>query len=247
MDNKLLTVQEVADLLRTTPNTIYRWLRAGKLPGIKIGKEWRIKSAVLEGRLSDTSTPSATNFWEKMNPNKDHIMVITDAETKVNDLEADFFKYGLSKGHRIFKGCWWQHPDEVRKELSSRDIDVETLEKQDRLVISDLGAAFSRTGIDGAIEAWREAADHSRQRGYSRMWGSGSPDMLSCGEDFSNLSNFESGLNKTLSKLPVVGICPYIFVPETKECFKKLIRLTKHHSGVLFYDDDSILLKNDSA
>ena len=37
--NELLTVQEVADFLRTTSTTIYRWLKNGKLQGVKIGKE----------------------------------------------------------------------------------------------------------------------------------------------------------------------------------------------------------------
>lgn len=47
--NELLTVQEVADFLRTTSTTIYRWLKNGKLQGVKIGKEWRISRVALCG------------------------------------------------------------------------------------------------------------------------------------------------------------------------------------------------------
>jgi excisionase family DNA binding protein len=39
---KVYTPQEVADLLRYTPDTIYRLLKARKLEGFKPGKEWRI-------------------------------------------------------------------------------------------------------------------------------------------------------------------------------------------------------------
>ncbi len=48
MPEELLTVQEVAAMLRTTPATVYAWCRAGKLPAFKIGQQWRIRSKALE-------------------------------------------------------------------------------------------------------------------------------------------------------------------------------------------------------
>lgn len=47
MAEDLLDVAEVAALLKLRPVTIYRWCRAGRLPGVKIGKEWRIPRAAL--------------------------------------------------------------------------------------------------------------------------------------------------------------------------------------------------------
>lgn len=44
-DERLLTVQEVADRLRANPQTIRKWLREGKLNGSMPGGEklgWRI-------------------------------------------------------------------------------------------------------------------------------------------------------------------------------------------------------------
>ncbi len=38
----LLTVEEVAVYLKMNPQVVRRWLREKKLPGFKIGKEWRI-------------------------------------------------------------------------------------------------------------------------------------------------------------------------------------------------------------
>ncbi len=37
----LLTVDEVADLLRASPAMIYRLLKRGEIPGFKIGGDWR--------------------------------------------------------------------------------------------------------------------------------------------------------------------------------------------------------------
>ncbi len=36
-DDRLLTVGEVAARLRTTPETVRRWLRAGRLQGVRLG------------------------------------------------------------------------------------------------------------------------------------------------------------------------------------------------------------------
>ena len=45
MLDQLLTVLEVATQLRITPKTVRRWLRAGKLRGVRLGGKkvgWRI-------------------------------------------------------------------------------------------------------------------------------------------------------------------------------------------------------------
>lgn len=48
MDN-MLTVQQVALRLNVSQTSVYRWLRAGKLPAVKLGhRQVRIKEADLE-------------------------------------------------------------------------------------------------------------------------------------------------------------------------------------------------------
>jgi excisionase family DNA binding protein len=59
MPDEVLTVQEVAALLRTTPATVYAWCRAGKLPAFKIGQQWRIRARALEGIMQQGGLPSA--------------------------------------------------------------------------------------------------------------------------------------------------------------------------------------------
>lgn len=39
---KLLTVKEVAEILRIAEKTVRELLKEGSLPGIKVGKTWRI-------------------------------------------------------------------------------------------------------------------------------------------------------------------------------------------------------------
>jgi excisionase family DNA binding protein len=45
--DELLTVDEVADYLRVSRSTVWRWCQARKIPAFKIGREWRISAPVL--------------------------------------------------------------------------------------------------------------------------------------------------------------------------------------------------------
>jgi excisionase family DNA binding protein len=41
--NEILTLTEVCDLLRVHPTTIYKMVKAGKIPSFRIGTEWRFR------------------------------------------------------------------------------------------------------------------------------------------------------------------------------------------------------------
>lgn len=43
-----LTTEEVLGYLNTTPRTIYRLIRNGELPAIRIGRQWRFRRADLD-------------------------------------------------------------------------------------------------------------------------------------------------------------------------------------------------------
>ena len=47
-NNELMTIKEVADFLRISTISAYSWVRDGKLPAIRIGKEWRVSSRDLD-------------------------------------------------------------------------------------------------------------------------------------------------------------------------------------------------------
>ena len=53
----VLTIREVAEILRAHPTTIYRLVKHGDLPGFKIGANWRINRASLDVWLSGGSPP----------------------------------------------------------------------------------------------------------------------------------------------------------------------------------------------
>lgn len=46
--HEVFTPQEAADRLRCNKRTVLRLLKAGTLPGFRIGSDWRIRADVLE-------------------------------------------------------------------------------------------------------------------------------------------------------------------------------------------------------
>jgi excisionase family DNA binding protein len=43
-----LTTEEVLSYLKITPRTIYRLIRTGELPAVRIGRQWRFRRADLD-------------------------------------------------------------------------------------------------------------------------------------------------------------------------------------------------------
>ncbi len=57
----LMTVEEAAQYLRFHPSTVYRLVRLGKLPAVKVGKQWRLDRVTLEGWLRENTSAQETN------------------------------------------------------------------------------------------------------------------------------------------------------------------------------------------
>lgn len=51
MDHSLLTAAEVADRLRVSTMTVYRLIRRGELPAVRVGRNYRVRAVDLEHYL----------------------------------------------------------------------------------------------------------------------------------------------------------------------------------------------------
>ena len=49
----ILTVNEVSEMLHVHPYTLYRLVRAGKVPAFRIGGDWRFQRDVLEHWIAE--------------------------------------------------------------------------------------------------------------------------------------------------------------------------------------------------
>ena len=51
MNTELLTVSEVADALRVSPMSIYRFIHSGELHALRVGKSYRVRASDLAAYL----------------------------------------------------------------------------------------------------------------------------------------------------------------------------------------------------
>lgn len=54
MASEFLTVAEVAERLRVSAMTIYRWIEEGRLPAVQIGKQYRVREDHLDEILESS-------------------------------------------------------------------------------------------------------------------------------------------------------------------------------------------------
>jgi excisionase family DNA binding protein len=57
-DKTVLTIGEVAEILRVHPTTIYRLLKRGDFPGFKVGGNWRISTTALNQWIAAFGMPN---------------------------------------------------------------------------------------------------------------------------------------------------------------------------------------------
>jgi excisionase family DNA binding protein len=53
---RFLTVQEVAQLMRASSMTVYRLIRAGDLPAVRVGRSFRVRDVDVDGYLQSRYT-----------------------------------------------------------------------------------------------------------------------------------------------------------------------------------------------
>jgi excisionase family DNA binding protein len=61
-ERNLLTVREVAETMRVSNMTVYRLIRAGELPAIRVGKHFRIRENELNEYL-ESQTVRGGDSW----------------------------------------------------------------------------------------------------------------------------------------------------------------------------------------
>ena len=59
---QIMTAQEMADYLRVTMKTVYRLLERGKIPAIKVGRQWRFDRTAIDEWLRENSVGGKANI-----------------------------------------------------------------------------------------------------------------------------------------------------------------------------------------
>ena len=64
-DDKIMTLEEVAEYLRVKPQTIYTWAQEKKIPAAKLGKEWLFKKSIIDQWFNEHIDEKFRNYFEE--------------------------------------------------------------------------------------------------------------------------------------------------------------------------------------
>ncbi|HET9369706.1 MAG TPA: response regulator [Vicinamibacterales bacterium] len=138
-DDHFLTTEEVLDYLQVNLRTVYRLIKAGKIPAVRVGRQWRFRKKDIDRWLDQRHSGSGTQPCQQ----ERRRVLIVDDEQAVRDL--------------------------VSKTLSMADYDVETADDGptavERLRTTDydlLITDLKMPGMDG-LSVIREARRKSNQ------------------------------------------------------------------------------------
>ena len=116
---ELLGAEEVAGLLGVKESTVWRWCREGILPGLKVGKRWRVRRQALEDFLREKER-SATLVGQLGSFLRvpDNVLAVVEGIELLRRLDAAFFRVGEARGGLLVK--FYGREDGSPDELISR-------------------------------------------------------------------------------------------------------------------------------
>ncbi|MDP6580662.1 MAG: response regulator [Vicinamibacterales bacterium] len=92
IDETFLTTDEVLEYLQVNRRTVYRLIKAGKIPAVRVGRQWRFRKtdidAWLERERSHTVRPpvSSTATAQPAKPDGHPRVLVVDDEASIRDL-----------------------------------------------------------------------------------------------------------------------------------------------------------------
>ncbi|HEY7450599.1 MAG TPA: response regulator [Vicinamibacterales bacterium] len=95
IDETFLTTEEVLEYLQVNLRTVYRLIKAGKIPAVRVGRQWRFRKRDIDAwldsqRARGVATPVAPPVPART-PRRARILVVDD-EASIRDLLAKVLK-----------------------------------------------------------------------------------------------------------------------------------------------------------
>src|SRR3979490_1912255 len=86
IDETFLTTEEVLEYLQVNLRTVYRLIKAGKIPAVRVGRQWRFRKRDIDSWL-DTQRPNAETWAAAANhTNSRKRVLVVDDEESIRDL-----------------------------------------------------------------------------------------------------------------------------------------------------------------
>src|ERR1700688_471149 len=93
MDETFLTTEEVLEYLQVNLRTVYRLIKAGKIPAVRVGRQWRFRKRDIDAWLDSqrprggSRPPPATAARPATGTTRPRVLVVDD-EASIRDLLA---------------------------------------------------------------------------------------------------------------------------------------------------------------
>tara|TARA_B110000263_G_C14972519_1_gene357726 strand:- start:27 stop:464 length:438 start_codon:yes stop_codon:yes gene_type:complete len=95
IDETFLTTDEVLEYLQVNLRTVYRLIKAGKIPAVRVGRQWRFRKADIDAWLErershsiPVPTPSSPSISAEPRPEGPPRVRVVDDEASIRDLLA---------------------------------------------------------------------------------------------------------------------------------------------------------------
>ena len=91
MDESFLTTEEVLEYLQVNLRTVYRLIKAGRIPAVRVGRQWRFRKRDIDAWLESQRARSRTSVASPQRPasapapGRPRVLVVDD-EASIRDL-----------------------------------------------------------------------------------------------------------------------------------------------------------------
>ena len=165
MEDRLMTVKQLASYLNVNERTVLKLVQEGALPGVKVGNQWRFRKAMIDTWLDDQMLGITPRHVEVARPDASrrlltlascfdasHILPALSSATKtsvVGELAAHAKKLGLVRDETWFVGALIQRENVMPSAIGNSLAFPHTLRRHSEQVVKPfMVLGRSREGVD---------------------------------------------------------------------------------------------------
>lgn len=165
MEDRLMTIKQVATYLNVNERTVLKLVQDGSIPGVKVGNQWRFRKAMIDTWLDDQMIGITPRYVESSRPElprrmltltscfeESHVLPELSSKTKTSvivELAGHAQKLGLVRDETRFVGALIQRENVMPSAIGNGLAFLHTLRRNpDQVIQPFMVLGRSREGVD---------------------------------------------------------------------------------------------------